>query len=87
MDMTIVKYVLVGIYLFVCVCLIITTTLQSKDSQNDASDTYENTASSNKFFEKNKGRTKQGKINRRTVILGVSFVVLSLVTSAVLMIF
>ncbi len=85
--MTVVKYVLVGIYLFVCVCLIIITTLQSKDSQNDASDTYETTTSSNKFFEKNKGRTKQGKTNKRTIFLGVTFVVLSIVTSAVLMIF
>ena len=85
--MTVVKYVLVGIYLLICVCLIITTTLQNKESQNDASDTYENTDSSNKFFEKNKGRTKQGKANKRTIFLGVSFVILSIVTSTVLMLF
>ena len=85
--MTVVKYVLVGVYLLVCVCLIITTTLQNKESQNDASDTYENTASSNKFFEKNKGRTKSGKANRRTIFLGVTFVILSIVTSTVLMLF
>ena len=55
--MDIFKKVLVGIYLAVSAILILVVTFQSKDSENSAEDTYEN-AQYNKFFDKNKGRTK-----------------------------
>ena len=35
------------------------------------------TSSSNNFYEKNKGRTREGKLKRWTIILGVAFVVLA----------
>ena len=34
-------------------------------------------SSSNNFYEKNKGRTREGKLKRWTIILGVAFVVLA----------
>ena len=34
-------------------------------------------SSSNNFYEKNKGRTREGKLKRWTIILGVAFIVLA----------
>ena len=78
--MTVITYILLGIDMFVCVLLIAVTTLQTKESQNDAQDTMEN-PKYNKFFEKNKGRTKAGKMNKRTIILGIAFIVLSIISA------
>lgn len=75
--MEIVKYIVLGIYLIVCIAVIIVATIQTKDSQG-ASGTITG-SSTNNFYEKNKGRTKEGKLKRLTIILGVVFVVLSIV--------
>ena len=47
--------------------------MQSKDDEG-ASGTIVGSSSSS-FYEQNKGRTKEGKIKRLTVLLGVLFVV------------
>lgn len=73
--MQIAKYVVLGLYLFVCVALIILATIQTKETAG-ASGTITG-SSTNNFFEKNKGRTKEGKLKRWTIILGVMFVVLA----------
>ena len=73
--MEVVKYIVLGIYLLVCVALIIIATIQTKESQG-ASGTITG-SSTNNFYEKNKGRTKEGKLKRLTIILGVVFVVLT----------
>lgn len=73
--MEVVKYIVLGLYLIVCVALIIVATIQTKDSQG-ASGTITG-SSTNNFYEKNKGRTKEGKMKRLTIILGVVFVVLA----------
>lgn len=75
--MEILKYVILAIYLVVCVALIIIATIQTKDSQG-ASGTIMGSSTSN-FYEKNKGRTKEGLLKRLTIILGVVFAVLSIV--------
>lgn len=80
--MEIVKTILLVIYIIVCVALILITTFQAKDSQNSVEDTYENPRA-NKYFEKNKSRTKTGKTKKNTIILGVSFAVLTVVLSIV----
>lgn len=69
--MTVVKYILAGLYIIVCLALIIITTFQSKDSENKA-DIMEGPTKGN-FYEKNKGRTKQGKTQKNTIILGIAF--------------
>lgn len=74
--MQIAKYVGIGLYLIVCLGLIILATIQTKDSSG-ASATITG-SSTNNFFEKNKGRTKEGKMKRWTIILGVIFVVSSI---------
>ena len=67
--MEVVKYIVLGIYLIICVALIIAATIQTKDSQG-ASGTITG-SSTNNFYEKNKGRTKEGKLKRFTILLGI----------------
>lgn len=75
--MEILKYVILAIYLVVCVALIIVATIQTKDSQG-ASGTITGSSTSN-FYEKNKGRTKEGMLKKLTITLGIVFAVLSIV--------
>ncbi len=75
-KMEIVKYIVLGIYLIICVALIIVATIQTKDSQG-ASGTITG-SSTNNFYEKNKGRTKEGKMKRFTILLGILFVVFAI---------
>lgn len=74
--MEILKYIVLGIYLAICVGLIIAATIQTKESSG-ASATITG-SSTNNFFEKNKGRTREGKIKRVTIILGVLFVIFAI---------
>ena len=75
----IIRNILLVIYAIVCVALIILATIQTKDS-NGASGTITG-SSSNNFYEQNKGRTKEGKLKRMTIISGVLFVVLAIALS------
>jgi preprotein translocase subunit SecG len=72
------KYILIGIYVIVCFALVIVAMMQTKDDSG-ASATI--TGSSSNFYEKNKGRTKEGKMKKWTIILGVIFAVLSILLS------
>ena len=74
--MEIVKNIIIGIYLIVCVALIFVTTKQSKED-NGASGTVMGASASN-FYEKNKGKTKEGKLKKATIILAVIFVILNI---------
>jgi len=82
--MTVLKYIILVIYLIVCVALIVLTTMQTKDASG-ASGTITG-SSTNNFFEKNKGRTKEGKIKKLTIILGIAFVVLAVALGILYMI-
>lgn len=75
--MEILKYIVLGIYFVICISLIIVATMQTRESQG-ASGTITG-SSTNNFYEKNKGRTKEGKIKRLTIILGILFVVFSVI--------
>ncbi len=74
--MEIAKWILIVIYLIVALALIILTLIQSKDDAGLSSTITG--SSTNNFFEKNKGRTKEGKQKRWTVILSVIFAVLTI---------
>ena len=77
--MEVLKYIVIGIYVIVCLALIIVAMMQSKD---DAGMSGAMTgSSSNNFYEKNKGRTREGKLKRWTIILGVVFAVLTIILS------
>ena len=73
--MTTLKYIVTTIYIIICIALIIVATVQTKDASG-ASETITG-SSTNNFYEKNKGRTKEGKMKKLTIILGVLFVVAS----------
>lgn len=74
--MEIAKYIVLVIYIIVCIALIILATMQNSEKAG-ASETITG-SSTNNFYEQNKGRTKQGKLKRWTIILGIMFAVLAL---------
>lgn len=75
--MEIIRTILTVIYFIVALAVIILATIQSKD---DAVLSSTITGSStNNFYEKNKGRTKEGKQKRWTIILSIVFAVLTIV--------
>ena len=79
--MEIVKYILVGIHVLVCFALIVLAMMQSKEDAG-ASSTIMGSNTSN-FYEKNKGKTREGKLKKYTIILGATFAVLTIVLSIV----
>ena len=68
--MEILKYIILVIYIIVCIALIILAAVQNSEKQG---------ASTNNFYEQNKGRTKEGKLKKWTIILGITFAVLAIV--------
>lgn len=78
------KGVLIAIYLVVALVLIILTLIQTKEDAGMSSTLTG--SSTNNFFEKNKGRTKEGKQKRWTIILSVVFAILTIVLGIVYMI-
>lgn len=77
--MEILKYILIGVYVIVCLALIVIAMMQSKDDEG-MSGTMTG-SSSNNFYEKNKGRTREGKLKKWTIILGVVFAILTIALS------
>ena len=75
--MGIVKGILIAIYIVVCLVLMVLVTKQSKDDSG-ASSTVMGASASN-FYEKNKGKTREGKMKKLTIILAVVFVVLNII--------
>lgn len=82
--MAIVKGILIVIYFIVAVAIIILTLMQAK-ADPGLSGTITG-SSTNNFYEKNKGRTKEGKLKRWTVILSIVFAVLTIALGIVYMI-
>lgn len=66
------------IYVINCLVLIVLALMQSKDDSG-ASSSIVGGGSSSSFYEKNKGRTKEGLLKRWTIILGVVFIILTIV--------
>ncbi len=77
--MEVLKYILIAIYIIVCFALIVIAMMQSKDDAG-MSGAMTGSSSSN-FYEKNKGRTREGKLKRWTIILGIVFAVLTIALS------
>ena len=75
------KGILIVADIIVCFAVIILAMMQSKEDAG-ASSTITGT-SSNKFKEKNKGRTKEGKLKRLTIVFGVLFVIITIALSIV----
>ena len=74
--MEIVKYVMMVLYAIVCVALIVLVLKQNKEDSG-ASGTIMG-ASANNFYEKNKGKTAEGKMKKATITLIITFAVLTI---------
>ena len=68
--------ILIAIYVVVALALIILTLIQAKEDAGLSSTITG--SSTNNFYEKNKGRTKEGKQKRWTIILAVVFAILTI---------
>ena len=79
--MQILKYILIIIDVIIALALIIVTLMQHKDDPG-LSGTITGAAANN-FLDKNKGRTKEGKLKRWTIILGIIFVIVTVVLNIV----
>ena len=79
--MQIAKIILVVVYFIICLALIILAMMQSKDDAGLSSTITG--SSTNNFFEKNKGRTREGKLKRWTIISGVAFVIVTIALSII----
>ena len=75
--MDILKNIVTVVYVINCLVLIVIALMQSKDDEG-ASGAVVGGASSS-FYEKNKGRTREGILKKWTIILGISFVLLTIV--------
>lgn len=81
--MAIVKGILIAVYIIVAIILIILTLMQTKDDAGLSSTITG--SSTNNFYEKNKGRTKEGKLKKWTIILGIAFIILTVILGIVYM--
>ena len=79
--MQVAKIILIVVDLIICLALIILAMMQSKDDSGLSSTITG--SSTNNFFEKNKGRTKEGMQKKWTIILSVVFVILAVALSIV----
>lgn len=77
--MEIIKNILMVVYVVVAVALIILSLIQSKESSGVTSTVTG--SSTNNFYNQNKGRTKEGRMKRWTIMLGATFAVLAVVLS------
>ena len=73
--MQVLKIIFMVIYFVICLAIIILAMLQSK--QDEGLSSTITGSSANNFYEKNKGRTKEGKQKRWTIILTVVFAILT----------
>ena len=81
--MEIVKGILIVVYIIVSLILIVLTLIQTKEDEGLSSTITG--SSTNNFFEKNKGRTKEGKQKRWTIILAIVFAILTIALGIIYM--
>ena len=69
--MQVIKIILIVVFFIICFALTALALIQSKEDAGLSSTITG--SSTNNFFEKNKGRTKEGKQKRWTIISGIAF--------------
>ena len=79
--MQVVKIILVVVQFILCLGVTVLAMMQTKDDAGMSSTITG--SSTNNFFEKNKGRTKEGMLKRWTIILGVAFVISTIALSII----
>lgn len=81
--MEIAKWILVVIYFIVAIVVIILSLMQAKEDAGLSSTITG--SSTNNFFEKNKGKTKEGKQKRLLIVLTIVFAILTIALGIVYM--
>lgn len=71
------------VYIIVCFALIILALVQT--SKDGGASGAIMGGSSSSFYDKNKGRTKEGKLKKWTIITGIAFIVLTIIESILYM--
>lgn len=71
--MTVTKNIVIVLYVIICIAVIILATAQAKDSQGASGAITGSTT--NNFYEKNKGRTREGALKKATAILSIIFAI------------
>ncbi len=79
--MQILKYILIAVDIVIAFIVIILTMLQHKDDPG-LSGTITG-AGSNNFLDKNKTRTREGRLKKWTIIFGIIFVIVTIVLSII----
>ena len=79
--MQVIKIILIVVFFIICFALTALALIQSKEDAGLSSTITG--SSTNNFFEKNKGRTKEGKQKRWTIILGIAFVIVTIALSII----
>lgn len=79
--MQILKYILIIIDVIIAISLIILTLMQHKDDPG-LSGTITGAAANN-FLDKNKGRTKEGRLKKWTIIFGIVFAIITVALNIV----
>ena len=79
--MQIAKIILTVLDIIICIADTILAMISSKEDAGLSSTITG--SSSNNFFEKNKGRTKEGKQKKWTIILGIAFVIVTIALSII----
>ena len=74
--MDILKGIVTVLYVINCLVLIVICLMQSTDDEGASGAIVGGSSSS--FYEKNKGRTKEGMLKRLTIILAIAFVILTI---------
>lgn len=69
------KTLLIAIYSIVAVLLTILTLMQSKEDEGVSGTIV---GGNDSFYDKNKGRTAEGKLKKFTIILAILFVILAI---------
>lgn len=81
--MQVLKTVLTIIYFIVCLAIIVLAMMQSKEDEGLSSTITG--SSTNNFYEKNKGNTREGKQKRWTIVLGIVLVILCIALGTIYM--
>ena len=79
--MQVIKIILIVVFFIICFALTALALIQSKEDAGLSSTITG--SSTNNFFEKNKGRTKEGKQKKWTIILGIAFFIVVIVLSII----
>ena len=82
--MGVLKTILTIIYVIISLVLIVICLMQSKDDEGASGAIVGGSSSS--FYEKNKGKTKEGMLKKWTIILGIIFAILSIALGILFMV-